>query len=127
MRTSHKRPLRACESGAAAVEVALVLPLFLMLVLGILYCSLLAFSTASLHYAVQGAARCAALQSAPCLDAAATRSYAQRLYHGPSSPAPQFTASAAACGSRVSGSLTYVLDIAFARWSVPLTATACFP
>lgn len=99
----------SCESGATAVEFALVLPSFLMLFLGILSACLAVFAAASLHYAAEGAARCYSVNSTPCstatstqcCTATATQSYAQSLYHGPNSPT--FLASTATCGFQVSG------------------------
>ena len=56
--TMQRAGLVSCESGATAVEFALVLPPFLMLFLGILSACLAVFAAASLHYAAEGAARC---------------------------------------------------------------------
>lgn len=113
----------SCESGATAVEFALVLPSFLMLFLGILSACLAVFAAASLHYAAEGAARCFSINA--CSTATATQSYAQSLYHGPNSPT--FLASTASCGHQVSGTLNFVLGAGTGQWTIPLSATACFP
>jgi Flp pilus assembly protein TadG len=115
------------QVGTAVVEVALLLPLLTSLLLAIIGGSLLMNTIGSLHYAVEGAARCAGINAASCTTTTATQSYAASLYTGPSSPAPVFTASAQTCGNQVSGSITYVLDVAVAEWTIPLSATACFP
>ena len=117
------RPV-SCDSGTTAVEFALVAPPFLMLLLGILSASVVAFAAASLHYAVQGAAR---YYSVSVTSAAAAQSYAQSQYHGVSSPT--FTASiiSPGCGHQVNATLSLVLDAGMAKWTVPLSATACFP
>ena len=127
MTAGRKPRLRTCENGATAVEFAIVSPIFIMLLLGIIYGCLLMYTMGSLHYAVQAAARCGAVMTATCGSAAATQTYALNHYYALNNPTPQFTASAAACGQQVTGSLTYILDVAFARWSIPLSATACFP
>ena len=50
-------------SGSSAVEFAVVGPVFLMLVIGMMYGCLMIFSTASLHYAVEEGARCASIRT----------------------------------------------------------------
>lgn len=119
--------LKANQSGATAVEVALVLPSLITLLLGIIGFSFLMYTIGSLHYAVEDAARCAGIQATNCTSTSSTQTYAQSLYTGPSSPAPVFTASAQTCGQQVNGTITYVLDVAFGRWSIPVSATACYP
>jgi Flp pilus assembly protein TadG len=114
-----------CERGSTAVEFAMVLFPLATLLVGTLYAGLLLYSAAGLHEAVEGAARCYSVNASQCSSASATQSYAQSLYHGVSSPT--FTASAAACGHQVSATVTIALDATLADWSVPLSATACFP
>lgn len=122
-----KRALFLCENGSAAVEAALVLPPFLMLFLGILSACVVIFTASSLHYAVEGAARCFSVNATQCGTAAATQSYAKSLYLGPSSPAPAFSASTPSCGHQVTGTLSYVLNAGIKHWTIPLSATACYP
>jgi Flp pilus assembly protein TadG len=119
-----------CDSGATAVEFAIVAPVFLLFLVGTLSVSLLMFTASSLHYAVEEAARCASVKTSVCTDATATRDYARSHYYGISAT-PTFTytpPSSAACGgNQVSGAVTYVLETYYDQWSIPLTATACFP
>jgi Flp pilus assembly protein TadG len=117
--------IRVCERGSAAVEFALVLPPLAMLMVGTLFAGLLVFSAAELQNAVEQAARCYSVNVSQCSSASATQTYAQNNYYGVSSPT--FTASNASCGHQVSATLTFVLDAALTKFSVPLTATACFP
>ena len=107
------------------MEFALVLPALAMLVVGGLYTGLLMYSVAGLHSAVEQAARCYSVNASQCNSASAAETYAQNNYYGVSSPT--FTASTAPCGHQVSATLTFVLNAAVASWSVPLTATACYP
>jgi Flp pilus assembly protein TadG len=107
------------------VEFALVLPALAMLVVGGLYTGLLMYSTAGLHNAVEQAARCYSVNVGKCNSASAAQTYAQSSYYGINTPT--FTASTEACGHQVSATMTFVLDAAVASWSVPLSATACFP
>jgi Flp pilus assembly protein TadG len=116
-----------CDRGATAVEFALVAPAFIMLMVGVLTGSLLLYTASSLHYAAEGAARCYSVNSASCSTSSATQTYALSHYYGPASPQPSFTASTPACGHQVVGTVTYILGGGTKTWSVPLSATACFP
>jgi Flp pilus assembly protein TadG len=115
----------SCESGTAAVEFALVFPPFVMFLVGILYACLVVYSAASLHFAVEQAARCYSVNASQCGSASTAQTYAQNKYYGVSSPT--FTASTPSCGHQVSATLTLALNAVFTSWNIPLSATACFP
>jgi Flp pilus assembly protein TadG len=127
--TAMRRPsLVSSVNATTAVEFALVLPAFLMLLLGIMYGSLAIYTAASMHFAVEGAARfysVSSVISGQCGSAATTQSNAKTLYHGTGSPT--FTASNPACGCQVNGTLNVVFNAGMAQWTIPLSATACFP
>src|SRR5919204_463704 len=76
MRDSPLSSLVGCERGAAATEFAVLFPALVGTLLGIIWASLLAYSAASLHYAVEGAARCYSVGS-QCGSASAAQTYAQ--------------------------------------------------
>jgi hypothetical protein len=119
----RKPGLVSCVNGTTAVEFAMVLPPFLMLLLGIMYGSLAIYTAASLHYAVEGAARCYSFMPACAGSATTTQSYAKSLYLGPGSPT--FTAST---GHQVNATLKNVVPGTYvAPLNVTLSATACFP
>jgi Flp pilus assembly protein TadG len=139
-----RRPsLVSCVRATTAVEFAMVLPAFLMLLLGIMSASIVVYTAASMHYAVEGAARCYSVNASQCGSATTTQSYAKNIYFGTGSPT--FTASSAgtcafcptgsatACGHQVNATLNIVLnagvkqDLTPAQWTIPLSATACFP
>ena len=109
----------------------MVLPAFLMLLLGIMSASIVVYTAASMHYAVEGAARCYSVNASQCGSATTTQSYAKNIYFGTGSPT--FTASTPACGHQVNATLNIVLnagvkqDLTPAQWTIPLSATACFP
>jgi Flp pilus assembly protein TadG len=113
------------ERGTTAVEFALVSPIFIALVIGLLYLCLCLFLIGSLHFAVEDGARCASVRTTVCSDAGTTVAYAQSRYFGPSSPT--FTYAAAACGKSVTGSINYVAQLGLTQFTIPITATACFP
>ena len=113
------------ERGTSAVEFAIVGPVFIMLVIGLLYLCLSLFLIGSLHFAVEEGARCASVKTTICSDAATTVAYAQSRYFGPSSPT--FTYQAAGCGNSVSATVNYVVELVIRRVTVPIAATACYP
>jgi Flp pilus assembly protein TadG len=114
------------DEGAVAVEFALLAPIFFALLIGTMYLSMLAFSFVSLHFAAEDAARCAAVKTTVCTSAATTQTYAQGKFLGIGGT-PSFTYTAASCGSQVTGTMTYTLDVGLYTVSVPLSATACYP
>ncbi len=127
MTTFTKPRFTTCDGGTTAVEFAFVAPVFVMLLLGIIYGCQLIYTLGGLHYATEAAARCSSVMSTTCATSAATQAYALTKYYGTSGTTPTFAVSTVACGQQVTGTLTYVLDIAVTRWSIPLRATACFP
>lgn len=108
------------ERGATAIEFAMIAPVFLALVLGIFHLSLVSFTIANLNYAVEKSARCEAIASG--CPAIAT------YYYAPA-PAPVFAPpdKTAACGTLVTGTMTYPLNVLIYQTSIPLSASACFP
>ncbi len=127
-----RRPsLVSCVSGTTAVEFAMVSAPFLMLLLGIISASIVVYTAASLHDAVEGAARCYSAETSQyssatdCVSATTTQSYAKTLYLGTGSPT--FTASTPSCGHQVNATLNVVLGTGMAQWNIPLSATACYP
>lgn len=114
------------DSGTAAVEFAMVLPAFAVLIVGGIWTAQLLFETSSLHYAVEAAARCAAVNTVTCGSTATTQSYATSKYYGPVYPAPTFVASTGSCGQIVTGTVTYTLNTGVTSFNIPLSATACF-
>jgi hypothetical protein len=126
--------LAACRRGVSAVEMALVLPLFFAMLLGIFNLSLLLWTQASLYYAAQAAARCASVNTTTCGNEGATRTYAESKYFGQmvGGAPPTITAPPPipnGCGYRVTASYDYPLSIPFYETPprVPLSASACFP
>jgi Flp pilus assembly protein TadG len=113
------------KSGTSAIEFAFVGPVFMMLVIGSMYGCLMLYSLASLHYAVEEGARCASVKTTVCNTSDAIVTYTQAAYNGP--VMPTFTSTTPACGHAVTGSTNFGFDMGVASWSVPLSATACYP
>ena len=112
--------------GSAAIELGLTLPIFGMLLFGAIDASQLVGAVSGMHYAVEEAARCSAVNSTLCGSAGATATYAQGRYQGPAI-SPAFTSASATFGKRVNATATFQLNIAVAVLDVPLSAQACYP
>jgi Flp pilus assembly protein TadG len=118
--------LRLDQQGTTAVEFALVAPVFIALLVGTLSLCVGLFLIGSLHYAVEEGARCASVKTTICADSATTVAYAQSHYFGPAM-SPTFTYAAAPCGNSVSASISYSMNVGFRSFTLPFSATACFP
>jgi Flp pilus assembly protein TadG len=111
--------------GTSAIEFAFVGPVFLMMVIGMMYGCMMLYSMASLHYAVEEGARCASVKATVCTDSNSIVSYTQTAYKGPNSPT--FTSTTPACGHAVTGTTNFGFNMGVKTMTVPLSATACFP
>ena len=132
MRFGITRRLGACRRGVSAVEMALVLTLFLGFVFGVINVSLVLWTQASLYFAAQAAARCASASPTVCgapASSALVEAYALNQYMGQSlGGANPFRYSASGCGHTVTASYPYPLSIPFyGDYLLSLSANACFP
>lgn len=127
------------EGGAAAAEFAMVFPIFALIVLGLFQVMTMVYSTSSIHWAAEQAARCAVISksysTAPvgdpslgCQTRSSTQSYAVAIYKGPQI-SPTFVASedSNCSGRKVLGTGTYRFRAGPVSIDVPLSAKACFP
>jgi Flp pilus assembly protein TadG len=112
--------------GATAIEFAMILPIFCMLVLGVIDGAQLANSISSMNYAVQEAARCSAVNTTVCTNANTTRAYAASKYAGPAI-GPVFASTTAGCGHTVTATATFELNVAVLVYDIPITASSCYP
>jgi len=122
--------VRLGRDGSAMVEFALVLPVFLLIVIGLVYFSLLVWIHGSLQYAVEDAARCARVRTDICVDAARTATYARERYFGMGRPS--FAYSRETCGHQVTATVVapaaeYMPLRLLGVGSSTLRAAACFP
>ena len=114
------------DRGTTAIEFAILSPVFLGMVIGILGLCLFLFVIGGMHYAVEEAARCASVRTTVCTDPTSTIAYAQSKYVAPGSPTFTYQPSAA-CGKSVSASLSYTARLGLRQVTIPFSATACFP
>jgi hypothetical protein len=118
-----------CDSGSSAVELGFTLSVFMSMLFGIVNIAIVLWTLASLHYAAQTAARCAAVESTGCTSASLIQSYALSQYFGrPLAGINPFVYTATGCGHTVTASYTYSMVIPLiGTYSLPLSATACAP
>jgi Flp pilus assembly protein TadG len=126
MRPCNIKWLSSEDRGTTAVEFAIVAPMIVMLLVGITSLSLMLFAIGSMHFAVEDASRCASARPTQCSSPSAIVAYAQSRYSG-ALASPVFTFTAAPCGNKVDGTVTFNFDVGMYQQSVPLSATSCFP
>jgi Flp pilus assembly protein TadG len=134
--TAFKR-LAACRRGGTGVEMGIVLPVLIAMIVGAVYAGWLLYSANVLFFAVEQAARCAALNAAACkavpngpTQVAQTQAYAVSMAFGLNVTAANFTVTPpGACGWRVSViNYTFPFLVPFqSNFNVSIPATACYP
>jgi uncharacterized membrane protein len=128
---------KAC-GGATAVETAIVLPAFLLMLFSIIEGGRIFWTQSTLQFAVETAARCAAvnipLAALPCASASAIPSYAASQAYGMTIPSSTFTfTQPASCNSglgyKVSASyvFSFIVSEVYPAGTIPLTASSCHP
>jgi Flp pilus assembly protein TadG len=123
---SNKRA--AADRGTAAVEFAVVAPVFVLMLFGTFEFGRALWTRASLQYAVQQAARCASVAALRCDNSTDTAGYAASSVLGITVPVADFTVSAPTCGNKVAASVpfTFIVPRLFS-YSITLTASSCYP
>ncbi len=122
------RRLFRSRSGATAVEFALVALPFCMMIFGIIEFSRLIWTQSALQFAVERAARCAAVNPSTCgtPDQIATYAASQMLAPGIASSA--FSYAAVTCGSKVSATAGFTfIATGLLPPALTLTAQSCYP
>lgn len=125
-------PWASSRRGATAVEYALVLPMLLLFILGIMDTGRLLWTYTTLYRATEAAARCAAVNTTDCGTTAQITNRAVAEAWGLNVDAAAFTVSTQACGVQVRASynFTFVIpglgDVA-PLGTITLNATACYP
>ena len=115
-----RRLLRSRE-GTAAIEMAFAVPIFALIILGVMEVGRLLWAQSALNYSVEKGARCllvGACDTSSAQTAAATAS-------GYGFAASVFTATTAACGNQVTATYTYNFMSYVINYPITLTATAC--
>jgi Flp pilus assembly protein TadG len=122
----RRTQLLADQSGAAAVELALTAPAFVLLLAGVLGCGLLMWTMLGLQHAVEMAARCATIDTTVCDTTSTIQAFAADNAYGLNPPVSTFTVSTPSCGNQVTAnySFPYVTSV---LGDITLTAQSCFP
>lgn len=117
------------EGGAAALEFAILAPVFFLIIFGIIAFGILFWTQVGLQHGAEMAARCASINTTLCPNGnpSAVTSYAMQQAFGLSLPASTFTYSTPACGNQVSATYTFVMPDILNLSPLTLTAQACFP
>ena len=120
------RRFARASDGATAVEFAIVAPVLLMLLLGIMEAGRALWTQNALNFAVEQAARCAAIDQNNCGSSTQVKSFAANV-SGADFSSSIFTVTAAACGNLVSASYPMHLNIPYVSAAPTLTAQSCYP
>jgi Flp pilus assembly protein TadG len=132
MNTVRLRHLVGRRSGAVAIEYALILPMLLLFVIGIIDVGRLLWTFTTLSRAAEAAARCGAINLIDCGTAAAIQNRAVAEAWGMNIAASAFAVTTPACGVQVIGTYDFVFAIPALATATPLgtvtlKATACYP
>jgi Flp pilus assembly protein TadG len=125
-----KRPLglaRACE-GTTAVETAIVLPAFILMLFAIIEGGLLFWTQATLQFAVEAAARCAVVNTTQCGSSTAIQNYAVAQATGITVSSASFNVSQPSCGYQVSIGYPFSFIVTdLYSGTITLNAQSCHP
>ena len=113
--------------GATAVEFALILPPFLLLLLGVVEFGRALWTQSALHFAVEEAARCAGVDATNCATASQVQNFAVARAAGVGLTNAVFSLTTPACGKQVSATYAFPFVLANMFPNVTLTARSCFP
>lgn len=116
------------EAGSEAVEMAIVLPVFLLFLIGTLDVGRMAWTQGTLDYAASAAARCAVVDQVQCATVAQIQAYGAAHAYGMTVDSSTFAVTADTCGQRVSVSLPFAMVTPYIlAQNFTLTANACYP
>jgi TadE-like protein len=116
------------RSGVAAIEYAIVLPIFLAMVFGIIEISRMIWVQVTLERATAVAARCGAVAGTGCASNALVATKASQSAPALSIPSSAFTVVHETCGVRVTGKIRFSFVTGLVGLADrDLTATFCHP
>lgn len=114
--------------AATVLEFALVLPFLLAFGLGMIDVGRAMWIQNSLQFAVEDAARCAAINSARCATDADTKTVAADSFRFNGVTTDDFTVSTPSCGKRVAASYNFRPAVpAIVPFTLTLRAQSCHP
>ena len=114
--------------GVSAIEFAIVAPVFMAFLIGVIQVALWGWSGFAMQHAVEAASRCASINPTECADAATIRSRAAKGALGLPVVASDFTYTKEACGHRVAGRFSRFNFVSgFGLTGYTAQTAACFP
>ena len=120
--------LAADTRGSSAIEFAMLMPVFVMAMMGIMGSGALMWGQFGLQHGVEMAARCASVNATACGTTANIQNYAVQQTYGVNPRASVFTVSTPSCGYQVVASYTYQFIVTdFGLPAITLAARSCFP
>lgn len=125
-----RKPLRLPlgRHGVTALEFAFVAPIAFLLLFGIVELGRTFHTRSALQFAVEQAARCAAVNRTLCGTPGQTQAYAASRMIGASIPSSSFTSTQPACGQKVTASVNLAVKLPRPLPQVfTLTAASCYP
>lgn len=128
-RSESRSPRRrgAC-AGTTTLEFALLAPALLMVIFGTVEFSRGIWTQSALQFAVEKAARCAAVNTTVCGTQLQVQQYAVSKMLAPGATTATFTNPPASCGSLVSASMTFTFLVKLVHdGAITLTAKSCYP
>ena len=115
------------RSGTSLIEFAVLLPMFLTLVFGMIDVGRLFWAQTALQHAVEMAARCATINATTCGTAANVKTYATTQAYGLTFPTSTFTVTAPTCGNQVTASYAFSFSSFLPVSTMTLAAKSCYP
>lgn len=113
------------EGGASVVEFALILPVFVAFVFGMVNCGLMLWTQLGMEHGAVAAARCATINPSVCPNVPA---YAAQQAYDLNLPQSTFTLATTTCGNQVSASYPFQFTtLIFPAINVTLKAQSCYP
>ena len=129
-----KSRARSHRRGTVAIEYALILPLMLLFILGIMDAGRLLWTYTALYRASEAAARCAAINTTDCGTATQIKNRAVAEAWGLTINPSVFTVTAPSCGVQVRADYDFTFIVPWFPWfegapfgTIMLNATACYP
>jgi len=129
MKCFRKWACPGSQEGTAAIEYALVLPLLLALIFGIIDTGRVIWTKTMLARAVEAAARCGAVNTNKCLTDTQIKANAVAEAWGLSINTTAFTVTRPACGVRVEATypFTFTIPLVSSLGKISFNQTACYP
>jgi Flp pilus assembly protein TadG len=122
------RRLLGDRHGGAALEMALLFPFLSLMILGGIDAGWMLWSASTLDFAVEEAARCAAVDATNCATAANVQDVAVGKAMGLGMSAADFTVTTPACGKQVAATYVFHFLMPFStNFNVSIPATSCYP